>query len=892
MLIDLTCPAEVFQTALPTEEIPAVSLALYNLSDRVIVSVEVTLRLLGGNGAEKERVVYRARALNGRPHATFTMTVPCSPNPAVRRADVTIDKVWFNDNAVWRRELSTSVEYISNELPVSKALTNLKFVAGEAAVGFPSQQDGLWVCVCGRPNADREEICARCRRQKDLIFTRYNQEAVEKQVNQRERQLDLSTRNVREDTARMQRIREEEYNQEQHRKTRRKRLALCVPLCAAILAAVYLGAVPALRLWAANRAMEEQDWLSAAQTLRAIDNSVFEFPGVAERLAECEWQEALILGETAETGEELQAAAQALRAAGAESGHPEGTALAEEADIARARLALDAKDPDGAIEALQLIAADDPRRVAIENEILYTEAKALMAAGEYEDAREVFLRLAGVYPEAADYAAECVYIPASAMIDKGEYEAAIAEMNRIPEHPQSRTAIQECHYRMAEAALALEDLETAAAEFLKAGDWGDAQDRTTQTVYTMAEKAYEEGDIAGAQTLYASIPGYAPAAEKSNECLLKLAKTAINKKEYDQAISLLDALPEDYPGTEELLPRAAYLAGTAAIKAKEYEKAVGLLERAGEYRDAAAKLDQAIESLVNVKLAEGDAESAAALLERIPKSKNYRQLSREAEYLDAVNRAEALAASGEGDPEALRARFEALGTFKEAKTWVRRMYYAQAARAEAAGDPLAAAKLYTQAGDWDDAKEKAAAQYDAYYGGAAALAREAYESGEYTTAATLLETLDRTDLPAAYSDLNELYEDACVKAGEQLYQAGRPYEAAVFFRLANNPRKTQRYMNYACYKILGTWCDRQGNVVAVFRDDSTCDIAGETFTFLVSDSYTIKTEVDGSMAATFRITELTDYSLSLRDMREGHEQNAWSDLRPQAVVQQQEGGGT
>ena len=50
MLIDLTCPAEVFQAELPTEEIPAVSLALYNLSDRVIVSAEVTLRLLGGSG--------------------------------------------------------------------------------------------------------------------------------------------------------------------------------------------------------------------------------------------------------------------------------------------------------------------------------------------------------------------------------------------------------------------------------------------------------------------------------------------------------------------------------------------------------------------------------------------------------------------------------------------------------------------------------------------------------------------------------------------------------------------------------------------------------------------------------------------------------------------------
>ena len=45
MLIDLTCPAEVFQVSLPTEERPSAELILYNLSDRVIVSAEVTLRL-------------------------------------------------------------------------------------------------------------------------------------------------------------------------------------------------------------------------------------------------------------------------------------------------------------------------------------------------------------------------------------------------------------------------------------------------------------------------------------------------------------------------------------------------------------------------------------------------------------------------------------------------------------------------------------------------------------------------------------------------------------------------------------------------------------------------------------------------------------------------------
>ena len=37
--IDLTCPAEIFTAALPTEEIPAATLTLFNLSDRVITSV-------------------------------------------------------------------------------------------------------------------------------------------------------------------------------------------------------------------------------------------------------------------------------------------------------------------------------------------------------------------------------------------------------------------------------------------------------------------------------------------------------------------------------------------------------------------------------------------------------------------------------------------------------------------------------------------------------------------------------------------------------------------------------------------------------------------------------------------------------------------------------------
>ncbi len=859
MLIDLTCPAEVFEARLPTDDVPAVSLALYNLSDRVIVSVEVTLKLLSGSGAEKERVVYRARALNGRPYSTFPMNVPCTPCLAARRADVTVDKVWFSDNAVWRREQSSSVEYTPNDLPVSPALTNLKFVAGETAVGFPSRQNGLWVCVCGRPNPEGEEYCARCRRQQETVFTRYNREAVEKQIAQRERQLDLYTRNVREDTARMQRIREEEYNLKQLRKIRRRRLALCLPLFLALLAALYFAAVPALRLWSADRTMARGDYAAAAVTLKSLGS----LPGVPERLAECEWQAAKAMYESAADAEALRTASDALRAV---EGRPESIALAEEADLARARLAVEAGDPEAARMAMELLDEDDPRRTSIENDCLLLEAKTLMAEGRYAAARETFLAVADVYPEAATLAAECVYIPASALIGQGRYDEAIAEMSRIPDHPQSRTAILECHYRKAEAAAAAGDLQTAASEYLMADDYGDAKDKTNETVFTLAENAYAAGDTAGAQKLFASLPGYAPAETRNYECLLELAEAALSAGQYVKAMELFSALPEGYEGAADRIPRTAYLAGTAALKNYEYEQAVSYFDMAGDYRDAPSKLAGALESLMRFKLDAGNAADAMALLPRLAGSRNYAKYKQEAEYLTAVARAEA-----GGSPEELLPLFESLGNYMEAKTWVKRMCYALAEQAEERNETLDAARLYQRAGDWSDAADKAAAMYDSYYGACAASVKEAADAGDWTLAVTLLESIDRSDLPAAYADLAELYQTACLKAGETLYQAGKPYEAARYFRLVDDPKKTNRWMQNACYRILGSWTDKSGETVAVFREDGTCEIAGEQFVFLVPDTYTLKVKADGEMISAFRITNLTDQRLNLRDMREGHE---------------------
>jgi hypothetical protein len=199
------------------------------------------------------------------------------------------------------------------------------------------------------------------------------------------------------------------------------------------------------------------------------------------------------------------------------------------------------------------------------------------------------------------------------------------------------------------------------------------------------------------------------------------------------------------------------------------------------------------------------------------------------------------------------------------------MHWEVARVKEDQGEILEAAREYAKAGKTEDAPEKAAELYDKYYSGKLAEAKDAMEAGDYAGAVSLLETLDRTDLPEKYEEVNDLFEDACVKAGETLYQAGRPYEAAAYFRLVGNTRRVSRWLSGAAYKIIGKWADADGNTVAEFREDSTCTIAGENFTFLVQDSYTLKTEQGGSMEATFRISHLTEDRLSLRDMREGRE---------------------
>lgn len=555
--------------AMPTEEIPAATLTLFNLSDRVITSVEVLLRLLDGDGGETERLAYRGRALNGRPHTTFLLTVPCAPSEGLKSLDVSVEKVWYADNDTWRKNPANLVEYLPNTLPVSPALTNLKYAAGETAVGYPCLQNGLWICVCGRPNPENEPYCARCGMQKEIAFSRFTPDAVETQISMKERQLDLNSRNIREDTIRMQRLREEEYTRKKLRRGNRWRLALAAVVALGLAAGVLFVGEPFLRLSAGRRALETGDAAGAKAAFEALGT----FGGADTLIEECDWLLAWDAADNAATAEELASASAQLRAV---EGRPEAIDLANEKDLLRGRLLLGNGNWEAALEAASLLPEEYEGKKELEQDCLTAKARALQEAGQYAEAREIWLSMSDV-PGAREQAALCIYDPAMALMEVKDWSGAIEMLSTIPDFKDSREKTLECHYHIADELDAAGDRAGASREYLLAGGWKDAPQRCADLTFDQAEELFATGDIRGAQSLYASIPDHAEAKKRDQACRYLLAKEAAGMMEYTTVLEMLKGIPDDYEQTGDLRTEASYRKAKTAMELEDWSSAAALL---------------------------------------------------------------------------------------------------------------------------------------------------------------------------------------------------------------------------------------------------------------------------------------------------------------------------
>lgn len=627
MRVDLNCPAEIAAVEIRREE-DCVRLILMDLADRPIDSCEATVRIRNREGEEIAREVHRARALRGRPHIAFSMTVPMEIPEGAESAEATLDKVWFEDRDVWRRSPAAEKEYESNRLEPGNELNALRYVAGESAVGFPSQQADLWVCVCGRPNGNGETVCARCRRQREMIFQQYSRGAVLSRVSQRERQLDLETRGAREETARLQRLREEEYNRKREIRRKWRRGLLTAAALLALATGIYWGGLPAWRLYTADRAMQEDRLEEARETLTALGG----FPGAEERLAETERRilrrDGALAAENPDAfpGEEAARLASALR----ETGEEADGALADRVDLARAGAMLKA----GEAEAAEALASGLPEGLSGREQLIldcrYARGEAALAANEHARAQEIFEAL-GDYPGAAEKAKEARYEGALADLEEGKYDEAAAAFAALGDYQDSRELIPRCHYLKGVTLEEAGEAEAARLAYLEAGEHEDAPARAAAIRWSQAEAALAAEDYEAALPLYREMDGYEDARDKWIQCATELARKAYKEREYTAAAAWLEDLPEDTRTTRQIRTRAYYLGAKAAANRGETEKAIEMMEKVSDYGDARKNIRNWRIALAKEKADAGQYAEALEIL--APVAENYQagQLIKEIE---------------------------------------------------------------------------------------------------------------------------------------------------------------------------------------------------------------------------------------------------------------------
>ena len=130
MKIDLTCPVELWQYAMPTEEDAECTFVMNNLSTKVVTSVQATLACYNEEDELLFRQTERIQGLKAGVGERFTMVILPSQWENVDGVDLVIEKVWFDDSTIWRKGNAPLAHYVSNALAPGRALDDLRFVAG------------------------------------------------------------------------------------------------------------------------------------------------------------------------------------------------------------------------------------------------------------------------------------------------------------------------------------------------------------------------------------------------------------------------------------------------------------------------------------------------------------------------------------------------------------------------------------------------------------------------------------------------------------------------------------------------------------------------------------------------------------------------------------------
>ena len=851
MKSDLTCPVEVVSVAIQRENEDTKDngqilcyIEFFNLSDKVIDSIQMNIICFDAEDTRLGGRLVRAGA-HGEPRERFNGAFAPEHVDGVARVEALVEKVWYQDGVIWRREERNVREYTPNALQPGRELDRLRSVAGADAVGYAREDDTVWLCVCGRANRTSDDKCLRCGRERAQTLKAYSFAAIDSTVGRKERLLEEQTReNLRRSSE--QTVQEMKTEQKKRKKqTRRFKVVIGLLSTAAIVLAMARWGVPYGASLYAKDKLDRGLAADAKDIYAFIDRYWADEFGAKEGMDAAERK--IIDGlMNVGTDSAYEQAAERAEALGDEQRQ-------QNAIIARARLAMDGGDNDKA-ETLLTPLADSEEALALLHELIYKIAAAAKEQLDYPTAIERFASL-GDYSDAAAQREDSIYLYGRQLMRAGEYQAACDQFMLVSDVGDAVALIRQCRYALAAEQQKAGEYEAAAELYESLGVYEEAETRAKYCRYMAGVYALGAGELEKAADQLKLAGDYEDAADRFGDAALTLGSAAMEAGDYQTAIHWLEQLPRDAE-TAKALDGAIYAYADQLEQEGQRETAATEFYSLGSYQDAQAR-GNALEYALAMEEKAADVESA---LDRFELLGDYQDARAQAEacryaiaqkayeqgqYEEALEGFEALgdfsdaaaqaqrcryalaqAAYDRGEYDTAAALYEACGAYLDAEDGVLRARYAAADALFEAGEYELAAKGFSELGSYEDAKQRVAASEDAWLGRTYNSAKLDMELGDYTAVVDELEAYQQSDLPERYADMRDMYEQACLSRAQELIAQNRPLDALPLLEKIPSSKTAQKLMDAYVYQLIGRWKDTRGTEY-IFRRDGSCRIDGK-----------------------------------------------------------------
>ena len=401
----------------------------------------------------------------------------------------------------------------------------------------------------------------------------------------------------------------------------------------------------------------------------------------------------------------------------------------------------------------------------------------------------------------------------------------------------------------------------AAAPLLEsAGSYADAAELLQQCRYQQAKTAVENSDYQSAEQMLAGLAGYQDSDSLLQDVRYQLVQSAISRGDYAAALETLDLLGR-YQDSEALKNQCRYQLAQSQFASGDYAAALENFTQLGDYEDSVQWAKDTEEKIAQSYQESGDVQAA---LENVGKLDDTQAV----DTLNEMILNEGARLENEQKYQEAIDLYEQMGDNERALERINACRYQLALAQKNAGELKTAGDAFAALGDYEDASQQASDCYDQLYGAASATAREALAEENYPAAIRVLQDVDRTNLPRAYRDLEQLYQEACYSYADQLYRNHEPYRAMPFYQEAIGYRDAESKLKRRAYLILGAWESASGTQ-AEFRTDGTCTLLGEELYFRVSNFSLLVGNSPDDLKSSFQISQLTAKGMSLRDLRDG-----------------------